>query len=94
VSPWNNDAQGVGISCRLKWVQIMDPVYYDGAAAHKTVSGKPGHRKEERDWFKPRAKPQGPQGPAAPKTFDVDGQEVDDLLDEGLKNIGPEFLNQ
>jgi hypothetical protein len=35
-----------------------------------------------------------PAAPTAPKTFDVDVQEVDDLLDEGLKNIGPEFLNQ
>jgi hypothetical protein len=50
---WVNDAQGVGLSARLKMIQIIDPHYYDGVAAFQDLTDPEGggFKPMPADWF-------------------------------------------
>ncbi len=94
VNPWNVDAQGVGISCLLRMVQIISPVYYDPNGGFTDLSSDEvdggGFKKVLSDWLKPK----GPNGkpPSSgsgngnkavpPKEFmeGISGQDVDNIL--------------
>ncbi len=36
---WFNDAQGIGLSARLAWVQIINPVYFSGVDGFQAADG-------------------------------------------------------
>jgi len=40
VNLWSNASQGVGVTARLKMVQIVEPVWYNGMDAFKTAGGQ------------------------------------------------------
>ena len=92
VNLWSNDAQGVGMTARLAYVQIIEPVIYDGLGSFVDLSQPEGagFQKVQTEWFKPKDKPLTPQ--TKPKTLDVDGMEVDDIL--GMDDVDPEFLTK
>lgn len=78
---WTNDAQGVGISCRLKMVQVVTPSYYSATTGFVDPSGETtGFEKVETDWFRPRHKV---KGHCPEQDIQADGEFLADLASQG-----------
>jgi hypothetical protein len=83
---WTTDGLGVGLTARLKFVQVIKPEFYSPSAGFKSADpNKPAGLQavigEDTDWFQPLPKRQGPT-PNPEGLPDESEAEIDDILED------------